>query len=202
MSFADTVNFIFKRSKAIIGGIRLDASVQEIHTSAAEVTENPIEGGKPIADNVILKPKTLQINGIISDAPLSIFQFEEFIAGLGTIFGQSSRSMDAYQSLLKLQEDRIAFAVVTGLRSYENMILENFTVMRSAAVGRALSFSATLKQITFAYSRTLTEENLATDNQDRGSSQVNRGNVPVEEIAVADAPQSAAQMDELIFFRQ
>jgi len=202
LSYSDTVSFIFKRSKAIIGGIRLDASLREVHTSSATVTENPIEGGKPIADNVILQPKVLQIDGVISDAPLSIFQFEQFIAGLGTIFGQSSRSMDAYQSLLKLQEDRIPFAVVTGLRSYENMILENLSVTRSASVGRALSFTASLKQIEFAYSRILPEENYSEDNQNRGAGPVNRGNVPTEEIAIVDAPQDAAQFDELAFLQQ
>jgi len=59
-------------TKAQIGFLKLDASLKESHNRTARVTENEIEDGSVISDHVKLDPKTLTMEGVISDTPISI----------------------------------------------------------------------------------------------------------------------------------
>jgi hypothetical protein len=52
--------------------IEFDASLAETHTRSAEVSQNEIEDGSNVSDNVRLKPRKLQIKGLISDAPIGL----------------------------------------------------------------------------------------------------------------------------------
>jgi len=67
---------LFTQTKAKIGvldgvdGIELDCSVQETHERTATLTQSPVEDGSTISDHVILLPKRLTIEGIVSSTPL------------------------------------------------------------------------------------------------------------------------------------
>jgi hypothetical protein len=50
----------------------LDASLKETHKRTAKVSQNPIEDGTNVADNVNLDPRGLELTGFVSDAPLSL----------------------------------------------------------------------------------------------------------------------------------
>ena len=50
--------------------VQLDVYDTETHGMATEVTEFPVEDGPDISDNVRRKPKTLAIEGYVSDTPL------------------------------------------------------------------------------------------------------------------------------------
>ena len=50
-----------------IGNIRLDATIQENHTSELKITDNPIESGATISDHCYLAPKQITIKGVIVD---------------------------------------------------------------------------------------------------------------------------------------
>lgn len=70
----------------------MDASLQEGHEREASVSQNPIEDGSNIADNVNLKPRKLTMKAVISDAPISLL-------GSAVGLGISSATQLASQSL-------------------------------------------------------------------------------------------------------
>jgi hypothetical protein len=55
---------------ASVDVVQLDVYDTETHGMATEVTEFPVEDGPDISDNVRRKPKTLNIEGYVSDTPL------------------------------------------------------------------------------------------------------------------------------------
>lgn len=72
--------------------IEFDASLSETHERASDVSQNAIEDGSNIADNVNLKPKKLSLKGFISDAPVTL-------VGSAVGFGISSAGQLASQAV-------------------------------------------------------------------------------------------------------
>ena len=104
-----------------------------------------------------LKPAELSIEGVITDTPLGyavIGNIKNLIRSVSTIFGGSSRSLDAYNELIKLQQSRKPFTVLTGLKRYKNMIITELSVPRTAQTGKSLQFKATMKEIRIVKSQT------------------------------------------------
>lgn len=58
--------------KAQIGFLKLDASISENHNRSAQVTDNEIEDGSEVSDHVKLDPESLTMEGMVSDAPVSV----------------------------------------------------------------------------------------------------------------------------------
>lgn len=167
-----------------LGGIVVDAAVSEEHLNDSDVTENPVEDGAKITDHMQIKSKQLTIDGVISDSPLSAdfagisvpSNFHNFAGTVQTTLGRDSRSIDAYQRLVALQEKREPFTVVTGLKQYKNMVLKTLTVPRTAATGKAIHFKAVLREIRIVKSKSVgapnvkdAVKNLASKTKDLGS---------------------------------
>jgi hypothetical protein len=133
-----------------VAGIVVDASISEDHLTSCDVTDNPVEDGAKITDHVQIKPAELSMDGVITDNPLgyaiigNIQNVKRTVEGL---FGKSSRSIDQYNELTKLQSSRQPFTVVTGLKRYKNMIMEELSVTRTAQSGKSIHFRAKMKEI-------------------------------------------------------
>ena len=65
----------------MIGGIQVDVSIRETHSTSREISENPIEVGSDIADHVKKKPDEVSLEGVLSNLPSSL---------LGAIFSAAS----------------------------------------------------------------------------------------------------------------
>ena len=185
-------SILFGKSRASIGSITIDASISEDHVSTAELTENPVEDGGDITDHVRIKPLELTIEGVISDTPVTfsvINNISGIINTVTSIFGNTSRSVDAYNELIKLQQSRDPFKVVTGLKVYENMILTELSIPRTAQTGNAIHFSATMRQIQIAKSETtgISTRSLSTSVTSLGQKNVNLGQ-KVTETASENSP--------------
>lgn len=147
---------IFPRQKAQIGIIQFDASVSETHTSASEVTDHPVEEGSTITDHIRKLPKTIEINGIVTNTPL-VF--------LATFFAESPLTVDlnptdsrvesAYSELERIQEEGEVVDVVTSFREYSNMAITNVSVTRDKSTGNVLDCTVSLREILFARALTL-----------------------------------------------
>lgn len=137
--------------------IELDASLRENHQLSADTPEFPVEspkGPESISDHRIKKPRRLSIDGAVTDSPV------QFLAAIssglssggvpfGNIFGAGlSPSLNAWQTLVGLHKNDTVFDVVTGLDLYHNMVLDSLDVTRDEQTGKALFFTANLKQIT------------------------------------------------------
>lgn len=125
-----------------IGGITIDAYIQEGHRKAANVTNYPIENGSFIADHVIQRPDVISIQGLVSKSVL------------GTSALSNSRILDTYEILTFLKELGLPITIVTGLKVYEDMVITNLDVNRTARNGQSLPFSLTAQKITIVQSQT------------------------------------------------
>lgn len=141
-----------------LGEIFLDAAVSEQHTSTARVTTAPIESGAVVADHIILEPDRLTIEGLLTDSPL---HHQAARDGGGTPDpnggdqSSGSRAIDAYEKLLQLLRDREPITVLTGLRSYRDMVLTSVSAPREADSGDALRVSLELVRVELVESRTI-----------------------------------------------
>jgi len=69
------LSVIFKKpTRAEIGVLTLDASINETHQRNSIVTSNAIEDGTTIQDHIKLEPITLQIEGLVSSNPVNFVQ--------------------------------------------------------------------------------------------------------------------------------
>lgn len=116
----------------LYGNIELDAVLDESHEWAAEATSNPVEVGAPVTDHVIEQSDKLKIKGFVTDTPLTASQS----------VGQISRSQEVFDLLHQLIKLKEPMTVYTKHRIYDDMVMTNVTVPRSAGVGEAIEFSA------------------------------------------------------------
>jgi len=182
------LNILFGSKRTEIGNIIIDASVEETHSAKAVATRNPVEDGVDVTDHVRLLPFELKIKGVISDTP-SVFglirnpnlNVRDFVS---TIIGKSKRSIDAFNKLVDLRNKRETFSVITNLKVYKNMILEEITVDRSAATANAIHFTASLTQIVKVGSKVLDvqSDRLATSVNKTGQTTQNLGNLKTDTI--------------------
>lgn len=137
-----------------LASIELDATLSESHTRQSSVTDNPIEGGSQIQDHITNAPRTLQLEGFVTDDPIVLL-------GLGADNNKVQTTFDALEQLF---DDRQPFTVVTGFRVYENVFFESLTMPRRRE--GALRFSALLKQLTIvsAQDAALPEDQVAADD--------------------------------------
>lgn len=132
------LSLLFKKRNVTIGSLTVDATVQEDHQLPAELTKHSVEEGFDIADHYRALPDQVVINGIISNTPL--------------IFGAAFRidgdpARDAYDTFREIRNRALIIDVVTTLRTYENVMMTDFSCPRNAANGNVLNFTATFEPI-------------------------------------------------------
>lgn len=198
-------SFLFGKGNQLVtiaDALVVDAAIQVVPTRETTPTKNPVELGSDITDHVRLENLRLQIDGFISEAPLSTIAtiLGGLAAGLvGTVVGgrvsgiagtlgtaaagiaaksavsalsggsgalaadptsaqleASMKNRDlsdtdfpkkAFEYLLAVQRDRLPFKIVTGFKTYKNMIITSLTSTQDAEHGKSLNFSMTCEQI-------------------------------------------------------
>lgn len=108
-----------------IGGIAVDVVINENHTSEVNIPKHPVERGVKVSDHVWRDPYKVELECIID--------------GPGV--------MDAYAGLLSVQDEAEPFDFVSGLKVYENMLIEGLYPVRDKDYGRVLKFNATLMEV-------------------------------------------------------
>lgn len=193
---ARRVQFI-KNDKTVF---TIDCTINEKHERESPPTEFPLESGQSITDNIIIKPFSLELTGIISDTPINAIT--EIITTLATavlppagviaggaaalalskaLAGADSPSISAYKQLLQLQELKEPFQVVTTLRVYNNMYVKNISVPRDAQTGQILIFTVSLVQLLIAVPQVVDisiygNPNVSAGQADKGKQQVDQNN--------------------------
>ena len=128
-----------------------DAFLKVDNTSKLTITSHPVEEGANIADHAYLEPQTITMEIGMSDACVS------YVAGQ---FQQKyTRSVSAYDTLLKLQAERKPLTVHTRLKTYKNMLIENITAPDDYTTLFGLRVTVTLTEIITAKTQTVTIEN-------------------------------------------
>ena len=130
-----------------IGPIEVDVALSEGHSQGAEVADHPIETGGDVTDHIRIRAPELSMNGVISDAKAFL---SDALASIGSL-----DAIQKYDRMLELFENREPFDVSTGLRFYPDMVFTRLNVTRDKGTGKAVHFSAELRQIEFADSETI-----------------------------------------------
>lgn len=107
----------------VIGPVRITCLVSESHKSDLEITNNPIETGAEVNDHAVVKPKevTLDIGDVNAAA--------------------------TYMTLMKFQETRVPFTMVTGLNVYTNMLIQSLSADRDPTFSKVLRATITLREV-------------------------------------------------------
>ena len=150
--------------------LKIDCTRSEELSMDAQATLHEVEDGSQISDHVIKRGRTLQIDGIISDSPITLtgtlvgnaagFAGSRIGGAAGTIAtagtvvmanlalaGSPKPSKAALDIFDEIYANGTLLSIIGGLTTYENMIMERFTAPRNAATGGALVFKASFRQI-------------------------------------------------------
>lgn len=165
----------FQEQKDSKVALTIDATLSSTHTASATITKRELEKGSQVNDHMVVNPEGVQLVGVVSETPLDLFSSlagssigaaaslasqAGLGAGLATgllganLLGQvnGARARNAFEFMVQAQKQRKLFDLVTGLKNYKNMMITNVVANRSAKIGQAMEFTATIEQITFVSS--------------------------------------------------
>lgn len=156
--------------------LTVDATIRSTHSAGSTLTKRELEKGAQINDHLVTSPESVVIEGVISETPLDTFS-SIFSSGVGLgasaasqalglgaataagVLGgallskiNGSRAENAFKIMTDMQKNRTKFDLVTGLKSYKDMILTSVVANRSASIGKAIQFTATIEQVVFVTS--------------------------------------------------
>jgi hypothetical protein len=134
------------RTWFLAGGLalRMDATIRESGTSRLNVTKNPVETGVTIADHAFMDPLQLEIEGAVSDV---LFPDRVGDADVDEFASPTSRATRALQILQDWQTTAEPATIQTGLRAYQNMVMESLSYDQDVSTDGVLAFRATLTEV-------------------------------------------------------
>lgn len=128
--------------------------LEEIHHDTLEITNHPVELGASIADHAYMRPSELTLKGGYSDSPsLSgtplLDDVNAPVQGVQSLVtgNNASQVRDMYAKLLALQRARVPFDVLTGKRTYKNMLVRSLSITTDKATESTLMFTADLVEV-------------------------------------------------------
>ena len=142
---------LFIRTKKSIGGIELDAVLNESHSNRVRLTKNPIELGSDITDHAVVEPDILTIVAQVSDTPLGTAAFGQIVDLITGLFGTSTsdnltRSSAAYKAMSQLMKLKEPIEVQTKLKLYQNMVITSLSVAQDKDTSRVALMNITLEE--------------------------------------------------------
>jgi len=139
-----------------INGITVDGILTESVNVEVRVTQNPIEEGADVSDNVVLAPNIITLEGVISDSPLGFAAVAAISKTIGSAFDSitgefggstETRSQQIYNELVSMLKERKFIEIQTTLGLYENLIFQSIFVDRNKQTSRAVFFTATFLEV-------------------------------------------------------
>lgn len=106
-----------------IGPVPIDCVISEKHNSEIEIAEIPIETGSRITDHAFVLPKRVTLE--IADR----------------------NAVTTFNALVTLQESRVPFTLITGLKVYKNMLISRIDPERDKDSARILRGTADLQEV-------------------------------------------------------
>jgi len=164
MSLALIFSEVTKR-RSSIAGLELDVTISENHNLPSVVTNHPVEDGSTVSDHIVIEPRTLTVQGLVSNTPVQI--------GGGT----NNAIKDTFDELIRIRNARELFTVSTGLDVYSNMFFTNIDIPRDATTGQSLVWTATMQEIQVVASQLVAIQRSRVNSafSDTAGSRVDRG---------------------------
>lgn len=130
----------------MINGFLIDCALKENHTFDSDVTEYPVESGGKITDNILPRPITVEIEGLVTNTPLGPIATTRETQGATLNLTSTSPADMMYEFFMRLRDDRKTFPIQTSLRTYNNMALKGLNIPRGDHMND-IKFTATFQQI-------------------------------------------------------
>ena len=196
---------------AAIDDIIAQGVISERHEDQMEVTQHPIETGAPITDHAYVRPAHLVLTLMWSNSPPGARSLGGDIANIAagvtgqTIVGEVAAVQDAmtytsnvqnsgitninaaYALLLKLQQTRALFSVITGKRLYKNMIAKSLRTETDYRSADSLSIVVECQQIFLVDSQVVPLPAAVQANPQDTASYVTNGTKALTPSNAADA---------------
>ncbi|NIY14221.1 MAG: hypothetical protein GWM98_04710 [Nitrospinaceae bacterium] len=142
---------IFGITKAQIGVLQLDASIEERHSIEVDITDSPIEDGSIVSDHIRRRPKVIEINGIVTNTPITFFASLTAPSPLTSDFLPSDDRVEAaYSEIERLADVGEIVDVITTLKKYSNMVVQSANFTRNVQNGNILSCSIVCREMIIA----------------------------------------------------
>lgn len=139
----DILSAIFHQQSRKIGVVVPDVVVSEKHNDQLEITNHPVEVGAAVNDHAYKQPSEVVMEcGFAGGGSLLDFA-DTTRAGLQ--LGLSPH--DTYAKLLEMQSGRQPIDVITGKRTYSNMLIRAIEVTTDRTTEHALMATLTLRQV-------------------------------------------------------
>jgi hypothetical protein len=122
-----------------IGGIIPDVTIEEHHTDELTITDHPVEQGAAITDHSFVNPAQVTMRIGWSNS-------QSIIAGV-LLGGGITDVSTLYQQMLDLQSSRQAFDLVTGKRTYANMLIKSVGMTTDRDTENGLILTVGMRQI-------------------------------------------------------
>ena len=127
-----------------LGGLYFDAWLRLSHNSALTITQHPVETGAAISDHSYANPRRFSFEIGMTDV----------IASPTLEGGSNSRSINAYNALVKLQQERTPLTLVSKYGSFSNILIESIDVQDDYRTQTSMRATVTLQQIIMASGET------------------------------------------------
>ena len=172
------------RSPATIGGLRIDGSIEEDTSQSMRVTQNPVESGEIVTDNIVEEPRRFVLTGVITDTPLGVGAFTDSSAyaiggGISRFTGLlgsstpsgATRSSSAYQALHAMMLRKELISIDTNLGTFENLAFQSLSVIQNKSTAKAIHFRATFMEMLIVSSQYqgLQPENIVGTSGDKAA---------------------------------
>lgn len=145
LALGQVIENVLIRKGRSIAGIIPQVVIQEHHRDELEITKHPVEQGAAITDHAFSQPSTCTMRCGWSNS--------------GSLFSLGAGVSDpdsTYGMLLNLQASRQPFDVLTGKRTYSNMLIKSLDVVTDASTENSLIVEIQLQQILIAQTLTTT----------------------------------------------
>lgn len=153
----DALSVLLSQQKRRIGIIVPSVVISEKHSDMLEITEHPVETGAPVSDHAFKRPSEVTVElGFAGGGSLldDINTTSIFSVDTGLSLGTSPEVI--YQRLLDLQESRVPFDVITGKRSYKNMLIRAIEVTTDKTSENVLMCLLTLREVIVSQTQSIT----------------------------------------------
>lgn len=178
MSLSEKISLFFSEKEHKIGELIVDAFLSEIHELRTEATEHPLENGSSFVDHIYNLPISIQLEGIISNAPMSLIGLTAYRSFMNFKEGESNNLLEtAFKKLENIFAQRQPISIQTSVKIYKDMVLESLSIERGG--GDFLKFRCTAKQIRITNQQRI---EIPAPKVNRAQKKKNLGKQPAKEL--------------------
>ncbi|EFC2021211.1 hypothetical protein RVO90_22910 [Enterobacter chengduensis] len=142
----DILSTLFRLQSRSIGVMVPDVIVSEKHSDSLEITEHPVEIGAAVNDHAYKRASDVTMECGFAGGGSLLDVFDTSAYGISTPFNTMSPK-EVYKALLETQERRELIDVVTGKRTYSNMLIRALEVTTDRTSENVLMCTITLREV-------------------------------------------------------